>query len=1086
MDPLTAIAVAGNCLQFGQFVGDLLNNAAKIYASASGITIENEHIQDLCSKLVDFNSRLLVTNSAGNHRGDQPSQYAQALAECASSCRKDCEELIAITTKLKVKSGNGRRRWKSFCAALAEVWKSGEIEALRARIADRERAMTLQLCAVSRLVFSFHFTTLPYRTNMAIPSSENIQNISIQLNNLKRSPNAVLNSTSNQDKRLDELFCILESIEQRIDALRKHESLATEDVESLCTGLSQLCLDTRQYRRDAYILASLSYPELPLRHEKIPDAHKATLEWSLKAAANTIAHSGSLHRWLLSNDGLFWVSGKPGSGKSTFMKYIADSPATKKLLQNWSRRREPLVVAHYFTIYGTPIQRSLEGLLRSLLHGILKAEPRLIKKLFPGGHNEANEQIRWTQNELQSLLQRVAEEGDLDVKICFFVDGLDEYTGDHMDICQTLKRLSQSPSIKMCLSSRPWNVFEDALGDMPEAKLYMHELTQRDIRKYTESVLCSHPRWRILEEEESHGSSQSLVEEVVSRSNGVFLWVTLVIRVLREGLTNDDSLSDLQRRLSGLPSDLGPFFRHILESVDKFYSQKMAGTLLLALHAKRPLGVEIYMFHDMEYDDENYAFKHPAVSDLMPTSFVEFNKLFRTVFRRINGRCKGLLERNGDKVEFLHRTVYDFLKTREMGAFLDNKAKTNFCPSLSIFRAFVAWTKRSRFCDSFIAVSGHDPFVHLDGFIQRMRMALPYAKLSDKQGESSVALTAAILDNMESGITLMLSRGQLSTSHHTMAIGVYHHLILEAGIENYLRKRLETSAYLDGLNSCSKFRSPIFSLLIQPAINLWTPDHFSSQASGGTFVPWILKAVFDAGYSVDSFGNSHNIGAMWEKFILASNPIQPIRHTKLDEARVLEPVEGGLEKDGNEDWFGFSLENSIYDILLQNGADPNAPVHVGETFNIPGWALFLLMVVKMPSFAHYVDHFEKTLDLLIPSISTVSLCGPEGGYLDVSVWRKARTVWPFATVEDPAAHHILIRLFGGVLSKFAGTGDLYESARDWFQMALPESCHQQLEDTARTAKAKQNMVRSLAPLKREATEEKGPDTKRKRRKRRRG
>ena len=144
------------------------------------------------------------------------------------------------------------------------------------------------------------------------------------------------------------------------------------------------------------------------------------------------------------------------------------------------------------------------------------------------------------------------------------------------------------------------------------------------------------------------------------------------------------------------------------------------------------------------------------------------------------------------------------------------------------------------------------------------------------------------------------------------------------------------------------------------------------------------------------------------------------------------------------------------------------------------------MVVKMPSFAHYVDHFEKTLDLLIPSISTVSLCGPEGGYLDVNVWRKARTVWPFATVEDPAAHHILIRIFGGVLSKFAGTGELYESARDWFQMALPESCHQQLEDTARTAKAKQHMVRSLAPLKREATEEKGPDTKRKRRKRRRG
>jgi hypothetical protein len=45
MEPCTALAVAGNILQFVQFVGDLLNSTRKIYASANGITDGNKHVQ---------------------------------------------------------------------------------------------------------------------------------------------------------------------------------------------------------------------------------------------------------------------------------------------------------------------------------------------------------------------------------------------------------------------------------------------------------------------------------------------------------------------------------------------------------------------------------------------------------------------------------------------------------------------------------------------------------------------------------------------------------------------------------------------------------------------------------------------------------------------------------------------------------------------------------------------------------------------------------------------------------------------------------------------------------------------------------
>jgi GTP1/Obg family GTP-binding protein len=39
--------------------------------------------------------------------------------------------------------------------------------------------------------------------------------------------------------------------------------------------------------------------------------------------------------WLQSESKMFWVSGKPASGKSTLMKYIITSPETLEYLEEW-------------------------------------------------------------------------------------------------------------------------------------------------------------------------------------------------------------------------------------------------------------------------------------------------------------------------------------------------------------------------------------------------------------------------------------------------------------------------------------------------------------------------------------------------------------------------------------------------------------------------------------------------------------------------------------------------------------------------------------------------------------------------------
>jgi hypothetical protein len=567
--------------------------------------------------------------------------------------------------------------------------------------------------------------------------------------------------------------------------LRPQTEVAPDDIETLSTGISKLSIAARDYIQEQRILSSLDYDERPLRHSIIPEAHRKTFAWSLTEPTESTKKRSSLLSWLLGRAGLFWVSGKPGSGKSTFMKFIADNPITNESLTEWASPRKLIIASHYFSIYGTPIQRSQEGLLRSLLYDILRQSPKLIPKHFPKRWEATrSEQLPWSQSELEATLRRVAAETELPVSFCFFIDGLDEFKGDHIEICQTLIELSQSPYIKLCISSRPWNIFEDTLGNVPDSKLYIHELTYNDIRNYTECRLREHPRWVILGEEANFkDSASSLIDDVTAKANGVFLWVFLVTRLLREGITNDDSISDLQRRLSTFPADLEPFFKHILESVDPFYHEKMAGTLLLALHAEKPLQLEMYMFHDFEYEDEDYAFKEP--SELLPSTLEEIFKILDSVSRRLNGRCKGLLERNGDRMEFLHRTVWDFLSTAEMYESLKKMSKGNFSPSLSLLRASIAWIKRAQFKDG----PGKADINTMGGLAQRLKTGLEYARVSEGLGKSSAALTAALLDNLDQSIQGMFSRGQIPGTGYLPARCLYRKLVLEANIKGYIQSK---------------------------------------------------------------------------------------------------------------------------------------------------------------------------------------------------------------------------------------------------------------------------------------------------------
>ncbi|KAK4454860.1 hypothetical protein QBC34DRAFT_433106 [Podospora aff. communis PSN243] len=103
--------------------------------------------------------------------------------------------------------------------------------------------------------------------------------------------------------------------------------------------------------------------ELDFRIKSIDDTYKDTFNW--------VFDLPTFSRWLQEGSGLFWIHGKPGSGKSTLMKHIFLSEKTRQFLHNWQGDAAEITAGFFFHYRGSTMQKSFEGVLRSLILQIL-------------------------------------------------------------------------------------------------------------------------------------------------------------------------------------------------------------------------------------------------------------------------------------------------------------------------------------------------------------------------------------------------------------------------------------------------------------------------------------------------------------------------------------------------------------------------------------------------------------------------------------------------------------------------------------------------------------------------------------------
>jgi hypothetical protein len=143
LDPLTAIGLVGNIVQFVDFGCKIVSKTTETYRSADGLLKENADLELVTNDLISINT-ILTTSSA-------VATADPALDKLCTGCIEVSTELLAALAK--VKAGKDPTKWRSVRKALRSVWSKDKISDLEARLGGFRDEVNLRIVVSLRYVY---------------------------------------------------------------------------------------------------------------------------------------------------------------------------------------------------------------------------------------------------------------------------------------------------------------------------------------------------------------------------------------------------------------------------------------------------------------------------------------------------------------------------------------------------------------------------------------------------------------------------------------------------------------------------------------------------------------------------------------------------------------------------------------------------------------------------------------------------------------------------------------------------------------------------------------------------------------------
>ena len=307
----------------------------------------------------------------------------------------------------------------------------------------------------------------------------------------------------------------------------------------------------------------------------ISRAHEESFHWIW----GTEPGNPGFTNWLRSEDPLFWISGKPGAGKSTLMRYLAENKYTMSLL---SRNTDAsILVPYFFHELGESQEKTFGGLLYAIVYQLLTnfhdkkrtTLALLYGLLKPHFRPNITSRSALPDDVLMTVLENLVTDCRETIRLSLFIDGFDECHGNHgeqLDFLTNLVRFSSDKklSIRACIASRVETEIQFRLSNEPIFAI--HKFTEKDISAYVTSRLIQ--AWDLMARQPGGTTSvydQFLVDKVAKKAEGVFVWVKIVVSQLALAIEEEANIQDLYSLLDAFPEGLEDLYSSILNKIDK-------------------------------------------------------------------------------------------------------------------------------------------------------------------------------------------------------------------------------------------------------------------------------------------------------------------------------------------------------------------------------------------------------------------------------------------------------------------------------------------------------------------------------------
>ena len=288
-----------------------------------------------------------------------------------------------------------------------------------------------------------------------------------------------------------------------------------------------------------------------------------------------------------------------------------------------------------------------------------------------------------------------------------------------------ITNLSDQKHVKICVSSRPLLAFERAFNGKPCLRL--QDLNFDIIREYTDVQLSHLVQQHVSYKENVQHSAKSLLDMIVERADGVFLWAVIATREVRDGLQGMVDLHELAQAIEILPPELEGLFMLVLKRIKLAFRRDAAKFLQIVLFTGDMHDFDLSRLYlissQRELQDAPFVHENVAMSEL--------TEACRTLETRLLSHTAGLLEltpsgehaenyckRKGwdpisfTRVNFIHRTVRDFLMDNsEAKSFLSDYGLSGAQVHICIARGTLAHLAQRSEGDAVMSLGGTHPML---------------------------------------------------------------------------------------------------------------------------------------------------------------------------------------------------------------------------------------------------------------------------------------------------------------------------------------------------------------------------------------